>query len=155
METAKKGRLGPAGMTAAALAALALAALMLAALAPLVLLPATARAVDTLSTGAGRDARTAAHVSYSLKIVFAERTGAFVAGVLLKIVDESGRALVEEISGGPWFFADLPPGTYVVHARRNGARTKATVEVSGERQKKLYLTFPAEPRRGFGTRRRR
>ncbi len=110
----------------------------------LVFLPTAALpGVDTLSTGVGQEGRSAGHREFSLKVVFAERLGPYVAGVSLKIVDEGGQALVDTLSAGPWFYAKLPPGNYRVHARRNGARTEGTVEITGVRQKVLYLTFPA------------
>ena len=102
---------------------------------------APAWGVDTLSSGAGRDDRAVRHPRFSLKVVFAERQGAFVAGVAVKITGEDGRTLVDDSSAGPWFYADLPPGTYEVRAQHGAARTMGTVEVGGGRQKVLYLTF--------------
>jgi hypothetical protein len=50
--------------------------------------------------------------NYNLKMVFAEAPRDYVSGVKVKIVDHSGKVLLEATSSGPWFFAKLPQGDY-------------------------------------------
>jgi hypothetical protein len=50
--------------------------------------------------------------NYNLKMVFAEAPRDYVSGVKVKIVDHSGKVLLETTSSGPWFFAKLPQGDY-------------------------------------------
>jgi hypothetical protein len=53
---------------------------------------------------------------YNLKLIFAERSGFFVAGVKLSILDEPGDEIAAENANGPWFYIKLPPGLYTVVA---------------------------------------
>ena len=100
-----------------------------------------AQDVRTLSTGAGKDNRTLRR-EFSLKVVFAQRAGPFLAGVKVTIYDEAGGKVVETFSEGPWLLVALPPGKYRVVARRkSGPRAAGTVQVTGVRQKSLYLTW--------------
>lgn len=102
---------------------------------------AEAQQPRSFSTGAGKDGR-AARPGYSLKVVFAQRDGPFLAGVEVVVYDESGAKVVETFSDGPWLFLDLPPGAYRVVARLKGGRGAAgEVKVGGKRQKSLYLTW--------------
>ena len=101
----------------------------------------SALAQKTKSTGAGSNTRIA-YADYSLKLVFALRSGPYVAGVDVTILDESGAKVVAAHSEGPWFLADLPPGTYRVVARRkDGRAAAATATITAGRQKRVFLTW--------------
>ena len=100
-----------------------------------------ALAQKSLSTGAGSDSRIA-YADYSLKLVFALRSGPYVAGVNVTIFDENGTKVVDAFSEGPWFLADLPPGTYRVVARRKGGQAAAAMAaITAGRQKRVFLTW--------------
>ncbi len=114
---------------------------MLCAIVLLIALPATGQAQKTMSTGAGSDTRIA-YPGYSLKLIFAERDGPYVAGIDVTIFDEDGKKVVDAFSAGPWLLADLPPGTYRVLAKRKGgAETAAVVIISPGRQKRVFLAW--------------
>ena len=54
--------------------------------------------------------------NYSLKLAFAERHGSFVASVKLAIEGANQVGIVDITTNGPWFYIDLPPGSYEVKA---------------------------------------
>ncbi|HET7526662.1 MAG TPA: hypothetical protein VFK10_12025, partial [Burkholderiaceae bacterium] len=43
-------------------------------------------------------------------------SGAHLAGVKVRIADESGKRVLEHTMDGPWLFADLPLGRFEVEA---------------------------------------
>jgi len=106
--------------------------------------PALLQAADTvrtLSTGIGKEERVA-HEGYTLLIVFAEAKGPLIAAVSLKIVGQDGTQVVAAVSEGPWFYADLPAGTYTVQAtRKDGTPRNASVTVAAGEQKVLHMTW--------------
>ena len=103
--------------------------------------PGLVPAQKTMSTGAGSDTRVA-YPGYSLKLVFAQRAGPYLAGVDVTIFDEGGKKVVDAYSDGPWFLADLPPGTYkVVAQRKSGPKAAAIVTISEGRQKRAFITW--------------
>ena len=103
--------------------------------------PAPVLAGKTMSTGAGSDTRIA-YPDYSLKLVFAQRAGPYLAGIDVTIFDESGKKVVDARSEGPWFLADLPPGTYrVVAQREGGPKAAATVTITAGRQQRAFITW--------------
>ncbi|MGE5256860.1 MAG: hypothetical protein ACM3KE_09330 [Hyphomicrobiales bacterium] len=70
--------------------------------------------------------------NYNIKMVFAEAPRDYVSGVTVKIVDHSGKMLLETTSNGPWFFAKLPQGDYRVEASfRNHREVKDLKVASG------------------------
>jgi hypothetical protein len=100
-----------------------------------------AQKVRTLSTGVGEEARMP-HKDFSLKCVFAERLGPYVAGVKVAIYDADGGKVVETFSAGPWLFVDLPEGSYRVVAQRDsGPKAAGSVTVTAGKQRSLYITW--------------
>ncbi|RJR51307.1 MAG: carboxypeptidase regulatory-like domain-containing protein [Desulfobacteraceae bacterium] len=57
---------------------------------------------------------------YDLKLVFATIEGNYLSFVDVKITDQKGNQVLTAQSNGPWFYADLPPGSYKVSASHNG-----------------------------------
>jgi hypothetical protein len=97
--------------------------------------------VRTLSTGIGKEERVA-HEGYTLLIVCAESKGPYIAAVSLKITARDGTRVLEAVSEGPWFYADLPAGTYKVLAtRKGGMQRSGSVTVAANEQKVLRLTW--------------
>ena len=99
------------------------------------------RAADVpyISGGAGADAREellAKEKEYNLKIIAADKSGDYLAGV--KVVIESARK--EQVLGttmeGPILLVKLPPGTYTIRATSDGQTlTRAvTIPAQGLRQ---------------------
>ena len=57
---------------------------------------------------------------HNVKMVFALSTGNYVSDVHVKVTDKSGRAVIDDVSNGPWLFAQLPAGSYTATATYNG-----------------------------------
>ena len=73
--------------------------------------------------GVGSDEREALEErakGYNVKLVFAEKRGAFVSGVSLQITTAKGAEIAALKVEGPWFYIQLPPGAYSVKARLRG-----------------------------------
>jgi L-amino acid N-acyltransferase YncA len=95
------------------------------------------RAADVpyLSGGVGADAREellAKEKEYNLKIVVAERSGDYLAGV--KVVIESARKepVLDTTMEGPILLAKLAPGTYTIRAVNDGQTLTRTVTVPAQ-----------------------
>ncbi len=86
--------------------------------------------------GVGQSERTALEDrfgDYSLKLVFAKRSGEFLAGVRVVVRDENGRSLIQTVTRGPWLLADLPAGTYHLTAMSDGETRKREIRIGGGR----------------------
>jgi hypothetical protein len=58
--------------------------------------------------------------SYNLKLMFAAKTGAYLSNVKLVIGDTKGEEIVSIATNGPWFFIQVPSGSYSVNATFTG-----------------------------------
>jgi hypothetical protein len=106
------------------------------------ILPAQAQGAETLSAGIGKGDRPS-NKDFPLKLIFAEKGGAYVADVAVTITDSSGNKVVETNSEGPWLFVKVPDGAYKVLAKRpDGKATSAQIDVGGGSQTVVFLTFP-------------
>ncbi len=99
------------------------------------------RAADVpyISGGAGADAREellAKEREYNLKIIAAEKSGDYLAGV--KVVIESARKeqVLDTTMEGPILLAKLAPGTYTIRATSDGQMLtrRVTIPAQGLRQ---------------------
>ncbi|HMH77413.1 MAG TPA: hypothetical protein VK547_12355 [Candidatus Udaeobacter sp.] len=91
--------------------------------------------VPYLSGGVGADAREellAKEKEYNLKIVGAEKSGDYLAGV--KVVIESARKeqVLDTTMEGPILLAKLAPGTYTIRAVNDGQTLTRTVTVPAQ-----------------------
>jgi hypothetical protein len=94
-----------------------------------------------LCVGVGADQRElAANTPYSLKLMFAEPDGHYVADVTVRITDASGAVPLYLVCGGPWLLVDLPAGTYQVEAAFEG-QTKTQSVTVGQGQREQLITF--------------
>jgi hypothetical protein len=82
---------------------------------------------------------------FNLKVVTAaERSGAYLADVQMKVIDSrDAKVVVETTMDGPWFLAQLPPGTYVLEATFEGKKLTKTVAIpkDGRREAYFYWTI--------------
>ena len=96
-----------------------------------------------LSAGIGLEDRSA-HPDYPLKLVFALRSGAYLADVSVQLFDSAGKLVTEAQSRGPWLFLDVPAGEYKVLATSKAhASASARVNVTGSEQIVVNLTWKA------------
>ena len=95
------------------------------------------RAADVpyISGGAGADSREelrAKEKEYNLKIIAAEKSGDYLAGV--KVVIESTRKepVLDTTMEGPILLAKLAPGTYTIRATSDGQMLTRTVTIPAQ-----------------------
>ena len=83
----------------------------------------TSRGFPYLFGGVGSDEREAMEErakDYNVKLVFAEKRGAFLSGVTVAIATAKGTEIASLGTEGPWFYIQLPPGDYSVKATFKG-----------------------------------
>ena len=83
--------------------------------------------VSYLTGGVGQDERIClqpVEKDYNLKLVFAVRSGQYLASPMITIQDQSGKDILHMRADGPWFLAKLPAGEYKVIVSREGHRTE-------------------------------
>ncbi len=79
----------------------------------------------------GKAAMRAVESGYNLRLLFAvEGSGAYLAGVHVRLVDHGGNTLVDTVAEGPYFFANVRPGKYEIVAESQGRTLTRSVEVS-------------------------
>ena len=81
------------------------------------------KGVQFLAGGVGEDSRDEIlrqGQDYNLKLVFAQKDGAYLADVRVSVDDARGATLLDAKSSGPLLLARLPPGTYRVSASLDG-----------------------------------
>ena len=61
---------------------------------------------------------------YSLKVIFSNERGEYLSDVTVRILGQRGEPILTTVSNGPWFFINLPSGTYdlEVSFRKNTKR---------------------------------
>jgi hypothetical protein len=67
-----------------------------------------------------RDALAERAKGYNVKLVFAEKHGAFVSGITVVILAAKGAEVASLKTEGPWFYIQLPPGNYLIKATFKG-----------------------------------
>jgi hypothetical protein len=102
-------------------------------------LAAPAADVPYVSGGVDADARAdllAQENAYNLKIVTAEKSGAYLANVKVVIERASKERMLDVTMEGPILLARLPPGTYTIRATsgRDTLTRTVTVPAQGLRQ---------------------
>jgi hypothetical protein len=99
--------------------------------------------IPHLSGGASLDAREqldAEGRNYSLKLVFAGKSGEYLSDIKVGIFDKTGKKVLDAVSTGPWFFCKLPPGKYTVTVAMMGKEKRNRVNI-GKGQRQTTLSF--------------
>lgn len=115
------------------------------------LLPFSAPALETqkqgeisyVSGGVGndeRDAIKAMQKDFNLRLMFATQEGPYLSGTHVEILDSKGVSVLATVSDGPFFYAQLPAGTYTVKAGSEPTvqSKQATLAASGHRELNFY-----------------
>lgn len=104
-----------------------------------------AAAVSYLSGGIGQDQAAAIQrqaKNYPLELEFVVKAtpkDEFTADVRVKISDAGNHAVLNAVSNGPFFLAQLPAGHYRIEAIKNGqSKTRDVVITSGSHQHMLF-----------------
>ncbi|MEL6208699.1 MAG: hypothetical protein AAFR44_00650 [Pseudomonadota bacterium] len=113
----------------------------LAALALLMPFTADAQEPRYLCSGIGLEREEEeANFRHSLKLVFAQTDGHYIADVAATITSGSG-AVLSETCPSPWLLVDLPAGSYKVTASYGGETKSATLQVSNTRIREYTFAF--------------
>lgn len=85
------------------------------------------RGIPFLSGGVGQREREILKEmgkDYSLKVIFSNKMGEYLADVVVKILDQDENTILITVSNGPWLFVDLPAGIYNLEASFGGDRKR-------------------------------
>lgn len=105
-------------------------------------LPAQADPVRGVCTGTGIEARAeAAAIPHTLKLVFADAGGAYVADVAVQIVDTAGVVVTTARCDAPWLLVNLAPGGYTITATFQGRTVTQALTVTGPGPIEAALRF--------------
>ncbi len=75
---------------------------------------------------------------FNLRLLFAmQGSGNYLADIRVNILDSRGEVALSAESNGPWFFAQLPPGTYAIEVSIPDQLQRQTVRIEGSRQSQL------------------
>jgi len=81
---------------------------------------------------------------FNLKLVFALKSGAYLSGVRVAVVDRTGKTLVDATSEGPWFMVRLPVGDYQISAALAGTVLAQKVTLDGKRLTTIDFRWDSE-----------
>lgn len=75
---------------------------------------------------------------FNLRVMSAmQGSGEYLADTQVKILDSRGEVVVSANSKGPYFFAQIPPGTYTVAVSTADHTQRQSVRIDGPRQSQL------------------
>lgn len=80
---------------------------------------------------------------HNVKMVFALNTGNYLSDVHVKVTDRSGKAVIDDVSNGPWLFAKLPAGSYTATATYNGKAVTHRFSVGKSGVRTAHFRWPA------------
>ena len=98
--------------------------------------------ITFVSGGAGdedRDALRQVESQYNLRLLFAARSGDYLAGVAVTLRDARGNAVLDTIAEGPIFYARMPPGRYRLTVSNQGQSQSRNIGIgSGAVRQDFY-----------------
>ena len=98
------------------------------------------RGIRYTSGGVGESERAELNAlsgQFNLRLLFAmQGSGDYLADTKVIIVDKRGETVLSAASNGPWFYAQLPPGTYTVEVSTPDQTQRQPVTI-GARQSRL------------------
>jgi len=100
--------------------------------------------VSYISGGTGADAREelrAREKEFNLKIVVADKSGDYLAGVKVVIESATKAQVLDTTMEGPILLAKLPPGTYTIRATSNDQKLTRTVTIAAQGLQQVDLRW--------------
>lgn len=99
----------------------------------------TSGKVKFVSGGVGEESiarMRALEKEFNLKLLFAAKDGHYLSGVAVTVANERGAKVIDTVTQGPWLFAAIGPGKYVITATYEGKKVtqETTVAASGRRE---------------------
>lgn len=75
---------------------------------------------------------------FNLRLLFAmQGSGDYLSDIRVDALDSHGGVILSAKSNGPWFFVQLPPGTYTIEVSIPDQLQRQTVRIEGARQSQL------------------
>lgn len=91
------------------------------------------------------DALRAQASAYSLQLVMAARSGAYLAGTQLRLTGPGNAVILETMLDAPWLLIDLPAGRYAVRATHSGETVERQITIGDKAQRiVLHFNVPAD-----------
>jgi hypothetical protein len=78
---------------------------------------------------------------YSLQVITAARSGAYLAGTHVRLVGPGNDVILDTTINGPWLLVDLPAGRYGIRATHSGNTVERSVTVTSGQPQKIVLHF--------------
>ena len=106
----------------------------------------TQNGISFMSGGVGEGqaaAMKAAAANYSLMLTFAAPTGEYLADVRVLIQDSKGNIILDSVSAGPMFLAQLPAGQYRLTAEYKGRTQSDAFTLKTGTPLRMTLRWPA------------
>lgn len=79
----------------------------------------------------------------NVKLVFSLDTGNYLADVHVRVTGTGGAVVVDGVARGPWVYATLPTGEYLVTATYVDQIVKRRLDVVDDRRIVAHLAWPA------------
>lgn len=89
------------------------------------------------------DAMRAESARYSLQVITAAKTGAYLAGARVRITGPGNEVVLDTTIDAPWLLVDLPAGPYTVRATHSGNTAENRVTIAPGKTQRLTLHFDA------------
>ena len=87
----------------------------------------------------GRDELRTLSPQFNLRLMFAmQGSGNYLAGAQVRILNSRGAVVLDATSEGPYFLAQLPPGSYTVEVSALGQTQQQTARIG---QQQSWLNF--------------
>ena len=105
----------------------------------------TQNGIDYVAGGIGKEQAEAMKVAahdYDLMLTFATDGGKYLADIDLQIEDMNGNTLLNTVSKGPLFLANLPVGRYKITASAQGTSHTTIVDIGREHPAKAVFQWP-------------
>jgi hypothetical protein len=96
--------------------------------------------IPYVSGGVGLEEREALEAMadrFNLELTFAMSSGNYLSDVRVRIVDRSGRLVLEATADGPLLYTRLPPGSYTVQVSGFERDFQRTAQIRANRQTQL------------------
>ena len=81
--------------------------------------------------------------AFSLQLVTAARTGAYLADTQVRIIGPGNNVILDTTLRGPWLLIDLPSGRYTVRATHSGNTVERRLAIEGGKPQRVVLHFDA------------
>jgi hypothetical protein len=79
--------------------------------------------------------------AFSLQLITAARSGAYLAETHVRIVEQGGGVVLDTVLPGPWLLVDLPTGRYTLLATTNGRTVERRLDISAGKPQRVVLHY--------------